>query len=198
MSARTRDWERLGKAMRLQRQRLGLKQTEVAEAAGVTTRTVIHYEGGRAPKAGEEVPGGYYRIEPIIGWGPGSVDEVLAGGDPFPLSPAGASAAPNLTGLTAEALALYPSVVSFGQLCVAAGGNAGHRAAFDEAATRLLESVPAYAALGAKGLQRADLGLAAMRPHAEGEPTPLDDVLRALQAADEAEANGDGSRSPFG
>lgn len=191
MSARTRDWVRLGKAMRLQRNRLGLKQADVAEAVGVSARTILNYEKGRAPGDGEEVPGAYYRAEAVIGWAPGSVDDVLAGGDPTLLDRTAAEIGLNLTGLTAEALALYPSVTSFGQLCVAAGGNPDARTEFDEAATRLLKSVPGYATLSARGLRRTDLGLVALRPHDEGGPVPLDDAVRASLAVDEAESNSD-------
>lgn len=189
MSASTRDWGGLGKAMRTQRLRLGLKQTSVAEAAGVTPRTLINYEKGRPLGDDEDVPGGYYRVEPIIRWAPGSVDAVLAGKEPTSLAEADANFDLDLTGLTAEALALYPQVAAFGQLCEAAGGNSDARMQFDEAATQLLQSMPGYTALGDRGLKRTDLGLAASRPHAQGEPVPLDDVVRAQVAAEAAKSN---------
>lgn len=189
MSASTRDWGRLGAAMRTQRLRLGLKQSAVAEAAGITARTLINYEKGRPLGDDEDIPGGYYRVEPIIGWGPGSVDAVLGGEEPTPLVDGDANSDLNLTDLAAEALALFPQVAAFGQLCEAAGGNPDARMQFDEAATRLLESVRGYSALSSRGLRRAELGLAANRPHAQGEPIPLDDLMRAQLAARAAKSN---------
>lgn len=187
MDASTRDWSGLGKRMRLQRLRLGLTQAQVAEqAGGLSKRTVINYEQGRIP-TDDDVPGGYYRIEPVIGWAPGSVDAVLDGGEPTLMQ----SRAEPADGSIDAALSLFPQVAAFGQLCTNAGAGLEERAAFDEAATRLLDSVPGMQGLVARALKQADLGIAALRSHGEGEPIPLDDMLRAIQAADRADSNGD-------
>jgi hypothetical protein len=171
--------------MRLQRQRLGMTQAQVAaQAGGLSARTVLNYERGRTP-ADNEVPGGYYRIEPVIGWAAGSVDAVLAGGEPVLMQPGTEPA----EGSIDAALSLFPQVTAFGQLCTTAGAGLEERAAFDDAAARLLDSVPGMRSLVAKALRQADLGIAALRPHGEGEPIPLDDMLRAIRAADRADSN---------
>lgn len=183
-------WARLGRLLREARERSGAGRSELALRLGVSDKAIQNAENGRVPD--RRWPPTLKRIAAGLGWAPGSVDAVLAGKDPTLQAQESDESDLNLSDMTAEALALYPSVVSFGQLCEAAGGSAAFRTSFDEAATRLLHSVPGYVALEARGLRRADLGMAALRAHAEGEPPPLDDVLRAQVAADEADSNRDG------
>lgn len=76
-----RDWARLGSALQNARQATEppLRQEDVAKRLGVSRTTVQNIERGKV----------YARVQPVhreygrlVGWSTGSVDRVLAGGDP--------------------------------------------------------------------------------------------------------------------
>jgi transcriptional regulator with XRE-family HTH domain len=180
-------WARVGARIRSDRERQGLSRPQLADrvvASGlkVTSRTIATLEKGDPPKNRPQKPS----LEPTVaalGWLPGSVDLVLAGGEPRyesdsqeppPGSPVRLRTPVGPT--RADVLELLPRVNEFSRLAVAAGGDPTARDAFDTAAERLVDSVPADP--GAK----KTYGLAAYRPHAEGEPIPEDDQERMLAA----------------
>lgn len=74
------DWERLAGAIRASRTRLRLTQKELAAAAGVAHNTIKNLESGHFPYATR--PRKLPDVAHALGWTPGSVDAVLAGGDP--------------------------------------------------------------------------------------------------------------------
>jgi|SRR5690606_7104785 len=75
--------ERLAQAIEARRGELGLSLREVAERAGITGETL------RAVRRGSNEPSQLTKrgIERALRWAPGSVDAILAGGDPTPAGP---------------------------------------------------------------------------------------------------------------
>ncbi|MGV2384200.1 MAG UNVERIFIED_CONTAM: helix-turn-helix transcriptional regulator [Thermobifida fusca] len=75
--------ERLAQAVEARRGELGLSLREVAERAGITGETL------RAVRRGSNEPSQLTKrgIERALRWAPGSVDAILAGGDPTPAGP---------------------------------------------------------------------------------------------------------------
>src|SRR5690606_39965041 len=75
--------ERLAQAIEARRGELGLSLREVAERAGITGETL------RAVRRGSNEPSQLTKrgIERALRWAPGSVDAILAGGDPTPPGP---------------------------------------------------------------------------------------------------------------
>ncbi len=191
MEASERDWKRLGDAMLLRRERLGLSRKALVERitgdVRVTERTLGNYELARLEIKGR-IPKGYYAVERALGWAEGSVQALLRGEDAIlrdgapkvEAEPAAVEAEP----LVPEVMAEYGHVLGFGELCERAGGGASERDAFDAAARRLAESVPG---VRLAVLWRRSVALAASRPHGEGEYVPSDDVARAYRAVDDAD-----------
>lgn len=73
-------WARLGHALRTAREHRSLTQQELAEAAGVSGRSVRDAEAGAVPKA--RMPYTLSRIAAALGWPEGAVDAVLDGAAP--------------------------------------------------------------------------------------------------------------------
>lgn len=76
-----RDWARLGSAMAGARRSKGLSQVEVAEAIGVTRTPIQAIERG---ETFARVTGTMRSYARHLGWADGSIEAVLAGGDPTP------------------------------------------------------------------------------------------------------------------
>ncbi|WP_329564692.1 helix-turn-helix domain-containing protein [Kitasatospora sp. NBC_01266] len=74
----TQDWARLGSALRADRQAAGDTQDSVAEALGVHRNTVTAIEAGSSRRITSTIRA--YARE--LGWDDGSVEAVLAGGEP--------------------------------------------------------------------------------------------------------------------
>ncbi|MFK8844755.1 helix-turn-helix domain-containing protein [Streptomyces sp. Ac-502] len=74
-----RDWKRLAEAIRTAREERNLTQVEVADAADVSESTVQNLESGIDRT---RLPPSLAKIEPVIGWAPGSGKTVLEGGEP--------------------------------------------------------------------------------------------------------------------
>lgn len=74
---------RLAQAIRSRRQQLRLTQSEAAIRAGVMRNTWIGAESGGRATQGRHYAG----IETALGWASGSIDAILAGGDPAPGDP---------------------------------------------------------------------------------------------------------------
>jgi hypothetical protein len=71
---------RLARLVQARRVTLGmLTQGALSEATGISSRTI-----GRLERVGEIGPNAARRVEVALGWAPGSIDDVLAGGDPTP------------------------------------------------------------------------------------------------------------------
>jgi transcriptional regulator with XRE-family HTH domain len=175
------DWAHLGRCIERDRKRRRWLQADLAEAAGLTRRTIGNYENGRGRDDSSDIPAGYYAVAEALGWPDGAVERALAGEEPTAVPTATEEARPR--GRTATPLPtpaeLYPAVVAFGRACVRAGADPGLRDALEEAAEQLLASAAASAPA------QAAYGLAAYRPHgwSEGEPgVPGDDAERIQEA----------------
>ncbi|MEU1805872.1 helix-turn-helix transcriptional regulator [Streptomyces sp. NPDC019937] len=75
-----RDWARLGAALKAAREARGLSQAELGERIGVKRGAMRNIERGLFSKVTHTVRS--YARE--VGWDTGSIDAVLAGGDPTP------------------------------------------------------------------------------------------------------------------
>ncbi|MFI6986111.1 helix-turn-helix domain-containing protein [Embleya sp. NPDC050154] len=74
-----KDWKRLGNFVRAARSARGLNQDELAELAGVSRATLQVIERG---VGFTRIPASVFRLENTFDWGPGVVQDILAGGDP--------------------------------------------------------------------------------------------------------------------
>lgn len=72
-------WARLGHALRIAREHLGLSQDELAALAEVSTASVQSAEAGTVPK--KRMPFTLAPIARALGWPQGAVDDVLAGAE---------------------------------------------------------------------------------------------------------------------
>lgn len=77
----TRDWKRLGRAIAEARKARGWSQQELADACSVGRSTIQAAEGGRAYT---RMPASLSVVEQVLGWPKGTVEGILAGGDPPP------------------------------------------------------------------------------------------------------------------
>ncbi len=89
MSVMSDDWARLARAIQQARESHGMPgglrmtQTQLAEAAGVSEGTIQNLEN--PDRTYRRRPTTLAAVEKVL-WKPGSVDAVLAGGDPVPLT----------------------------------------------------------------------------------------------------------------
>jgi|GEM_PF-3018942 len=75
-----RDWKRLGRAIKAQREHLGMAtQQDLAESAGVTRQTVQSLEAGTERK---RTPASIGRVEKALGWEPGTATRILSEATP--------------------------------------------------------------------------------------------------------------------
>lgn len=78
----TKDWKRLADAVVRRRAKLGrLTQAQIAHRSGISLDRIQAIEGAKSDR--------YRRVtlmalEQALEWEPGSIDEILAGGDPTP------------------------------------------------------------------------------------------------------------------
>lgn len=71
-------WQRLGEQIRTDRVRLGMRtQPELARRAGLGRRTVSDLERGARANYSPDTLGA---VEAALGWAPGTVSRILAGG----------------------------------------------------------------------------------------------------------------------
>jgi transcriptional regulator with XRE-family HTH domain len=73
------DWARLGDAITARRKAIGWNQEKLADVANVGRTTVQNLEGAREYS---RIPTSAFTIEQALGWPPGTVRGILAGGDP--------------------------------------------------------------------------------------------------------------------
>lgn len=83
MDARTPDWQRLAEQVTRRREQLGLTQGQVHSAGGPSVATMRMIEGGLQRSYRGNILG---RLEKALRWKPGSVEAILNGGDPQPLT----------------------------------------------------------------------------------------------------------------
>lgn len=70
-----RDWKRLGRAIKAQRDHLGLaRQDDLAAAAGVNRQTIQSLEAG---KARTRMPASIGKVEKALSWEPGTAARIL-------------------------------------------------------------------------------------------------------------------------
>lgn len=78
----TRDWKRLGLAIKARREELGMPtQQALADAAGVTRQSAQSLESG---KQRSRMPATIGRVEKALGWEPGTAARILSGEDTSP------------------------------------------------------------------------------------------------------------------
>lgn len=75
--------QRLGRLVRERRKELKLTQADVQEAGGPSTATLRLIEGGKHTDFRSSTSG---PLDKVLQWQPGSIDHVLAGGEPTPLT----------------------------------------------------------------------------------------------------------------
>jgi transcriptional regulator with XRE-family HTH domain len=76
---KSKDWKRLGEYVQRRRIALDWGRDELAARAHMSLRTVASVERGQNPRMRDTTQ---YAIEHVLGWAPGSVEAILAGGDP--------------------------------------------------------------------------------------------------------------------
>jgi transcriptional regulator with XRE-family HTH domain len=76
-----RDWERLAEAIKAARKARGWTQKDLAATARVGFSTVQRLESG---KPASRTPASLPHVERALGWAHGSVEDILAGGEPTP------------------------------------------------------------------------------------------------------------------
>lgn len=84
-------WPELASALRAAREARGLSQVALAELAGISEGSVQNLED--TERRPTRIPQSLARVEPHLGWAPGSGVAILRGGQPTPL--ALASSAPS-------------------------------------------------------------------------------------------------------
>lgn len=162
----TQDWAHLGKVIRRTRLAAGIKrQEDLAGMIGRVRETIGHYERGRVPDSAPVVPDGYLLIAKLFGWTPGSIDRILAGGEPELATSRDQPAAQVVAELSDPAFRL-----------VDAARDAGAPADVVLQARMAISELIGWL----KQPRREDLDLAASRPHASDEDIPSDDVARIL------------------
>lgn len=156
------DWARLGARIRAERERQGLSRKELAGLARVSTGSIQSAENGAVPRA--RWPQSLSAIEHGLAWAPGSMKEILAGGDPKPFpdprdpqsyyeikGAEGATTVGRANGegweniprsdLPEEIEKALPYVSMFGSQCVAHGAPAWLGQLYDNAVSALLTSL---------------------------------------------------------
>lgn len=192
-------WARLGRAIRDDRRRQGLKHRaqlverikELGDTA--TERSIGSLERGAVPKTGEKPPT-LETVAAALGWRVDWADRILNGEDPAAVldrDPDAATTESQGRRRTIEAkqtapsrevvLETLPRIYRFGRDIVALGGDPRARDVYEEAVHALVDSLPASSDT------RRPYALAAYRPHAEGQGPAADDEQRILDAVDEGD-----------
>lgn len=82
MKAMSKDWARLGRAVKAARLERHLTQAELATALGLDESTVQNLETARFGQGFSRVPSSARHAAQYFSWAPGSLDVILGGGDP--------------------------------------------------------------------------------------------------------------------
>lgn len=171
-------WAALGQAISADRERQGLTQKalvdRVKERGGdVTARTIVSLEAGVPPKRRAK-PVKLEAVVAALGWRPGWTDRILSGEEPGAVLQSAAPEAPAASP-RAQLLELTPRVYEFSRTAAQLGAPTHLRDEFDQLVQKLLDAVSG-------GQTQKAFGLAAYRPHAEGEGVPADDAARINEA----------------
>lgn len=177
-------WAVLGQAISDDRERQGLTQQALAarvkdRGGDVTPRTIVSLEAGTSVPKRRAKPIKLEAVVAALGWRPGWTDRILAGEDPSTVVVHQKPEEPSDTPPESPRsllLELAPRVYEFSRIAARLGAPAKLRDEFDQLVQQLLDAVPAGQP------SRAAFGLAAYRPHAEGEGVPADDVARIAEA----------------
>ena len=162
----------LGRALRDDRVRQGMRSRtalveRIRERGGsLSERTAGSVERGEIAGDSAEV------MADALGWPMGATSRILAGEDPAVVL--GRTSAARDIG-AAQVIAALPGVLRWAEDAVAVGGDRTRQAELVTAARQLADSIPT----------RDAYGLAAYRPHAEGEGPAGDDAARAKAAIEE-------------
>ncbi|MDT0451849.1 helix-turn-helix domain-containing protein [Streptomyces hesseae] len=158
-------WQRLGTALRQERERKGLSQLQLAHRAGVSVGSVKNAEKGVAPKGRR--PYTLTNIAVALNWAPSCIDDILSG----QAAPASAPAVtvvevePKLDELTT---AMY-GALKFQMACQQNGAPA-HALADFEAATQRLFASTVQARSGRPRLTQDHFEAVAHSPAGDGGP----------------------------
>ncbi|WP_425829347.1 helix-turn-helix transcriptional regulator [Streptomyces fractus] len=178
-------WQRLSEMIRAHRGRKGWSQAELAQHAGISTKSALTAESGKPPT---RMPPSLDRIARALGWADGSVNAILEGGDPLPSQAAAESNqgfTPSRPDTTGRAVAALRQATEFSRICAEMGADAASLAAFDAAAEALLSSAVTAQARAA-GLGQDHFAAVAHSPRSDGGPDTdravVDDVVRRFRA----------------
>ncbi|MEO3851723.1 helix-turn-helix transcriptional regulator [Streptomyces sp. B8F3] len=174
-------WRRLSETVRAHRTRKNWSQQELARRAGVSTKSVVTIESGKAPT---RMPPTLPRIAETLGWADGSIEAVLDGGDPF-TGETGPPAGPVSGGASGRAVAALRQAMEFSRICAELGADPNLLARFDAAAEELLTS--ALTAAGPPEPSRQErYGLVAHTPGghdiSESDRALIEAVVQQLRA----------------
>ncbi len=162
-------WRRLSELIRSQRGRLGWTQAELAQRAGVSTKSVATAESGNPPT---RTPPTLNRVARALGWADGSIDAVLAGGEPITVTASGPAPAPS----QGRAISALRGAMEFSWVCAEMGADAATLAQFDAAAEALLSAAVTAQARTA-GLTQEHFAAVAHSPRGDGGPASDRDIV---------------------
>lgn len=168
---KAQDWAHLGKTIRQWRTAAGIKrQSDLAAAVGLATKTIGNYERGRVPDTAPAIPDGYYAVAAHLGWEPNSIEHVLAGGQPALRRDPHRHTGQATDQLVEHAFQLIDAARDMG--------------APAEVVSRCRLSITELVGWMAhhRGQNQSDYGLAAYRPHAADEGPATDDAARIYRA----------------
>lgn len=167
------DWAHLGRVIRRWRLERGIRRqsdlaTAITEAVGqISFKTIQNYEQGREPQTAPGIPDGYTLVAKFFEWPPGAIEHVLAGGEPEELD----RPSPTPSQLTELAAPVFTLV-----------DDARDAGAPEEMVRRTRDQLLELLGWLLEHTRRPGYGLAASRPHAEGEGPAADDAERIERA----------------
>ncbi|MDX3555321.1 helix-turn-helix transcriptional regulator [Streptomyces europaeiscabiei] len=101
-------WARLGAKIREQRESLDMSRRQLSEAAGVSEKSIQVAEEGRTPRA--RWPQSLRLIESALRWEPGSMMQILEGGEPEPVLDLFSYDEESVRGRSLSQLNMFPSL----------------------------------------------------------------------------------------
>jgi hypothetical protein len=129
-----RDLDALAKAVKKRRTDLGLAYKKAAKEAGIAPETWKRIETGLPVR---ELS--YTKVDPVLGWAPGSCAAVLNGNSPVPVAPAEGAPGVSISPMPPEALAAVKDVVQLAAIATTSGLTADEIRALSEKVVRDLK-----------------------------------------------------------